>query len=77
MLKMYEIYEEGFQVMEGSARAHYIGSAMGENFLDACQNLIKEIGRGEIKTSRSGRKYAADWGCEWFPTLEEAQRSFG
>ena len=72
-MKLYDIYEEGFVVMEGSATAHYVGSAYGENFLDACKNYIAEHpNSGYIKYG-----YACSWGCRWFPTLEEAQASFG
>lgn len=76
-MKTYEIYEEGFWVMEGHGKAHYLGSAPGETFLDACKNYIKETGRGEIDVDNDGNEYASDWGCRWFPTLERAQRSFG
>ena len=71
------IYEEGFQVMEGIGRAHYIGFGCGETFLDACKDYIAKTGYGEIKTDANGNEYACEWGCRWFPTLEEAQRSFG
>lgn len=77
MLKTYDIYEEGFVVMEGSAKAHYIGSANGEDFLDACKRFIEATGTGYIKKDAQGKEYACDWGCRWFPTLAEAQRSFG
>lgn len=73
----YDIYEEGFCVMEGTGHAHYLGHAKGETFLDACKNYIAETGNGEIRVDNDGNKYACDWGCRWFPTLTEAQRSFG
>ena len=63
--------------MEGSGGARYIGTASGETFLDACKNYIKETGRGEIDVDSDGNEYANDWGCRWYPTLAEAQRSFG
>ena len=76
-MNTYNIYEEGFCVMEGSGDARYIGTASGETFLDACKNYIKETGYGEIDVDSDGNEYAKDWGCRWFPTLAEAQRSFG
>lgn len=76
-MRTYNIYEEGFQVMEGSATAHYLGTARGETFIDACKNFIRETQQGCIKIDNDGNEYASDWGCRWFPTLEEAQRSFG
>lgn len=46
-------------------------------FIEACKNLIEVTGRGEIRRDENGNKYAHDWGCRWFPTLEEAQKSCG
>ena len=74
---LFDIYEEGFRVMEESARAHYKGTGEGETFLDACKDYIARTGYGVIRTDSSGNEYASDWGCRWFPTLEEAQKSFG
>lgn len=76
-MQIFHIYEEGFSVMEGSAGAHYLGTAYGETFIDACKNFIRETQHGCIKVDNDGNEYASDWGCRWFPTLEEAQRSFG
>lgn len=73
----YSIYEEGFVTSGESATAHYLGHAEGYSFIDACKNFIKLVGRGEIIVDRDGNEYASDWGCRWYPTLEEAQRSFG
>lgn len=76
-MKKFEIYEEGFAVMEGSGRAHCIGYGYGDTFLGACKEYIKRTGKGEIRVDEFGREYACDWGCQWFPTLSEASRSFG
>ena len=76
-LKWYDIYEEGFVVMEDHVRAHYLGSAFGNTFIEACKNLIEVTGQGEIRRDENGNEYACDWGCRWFPTLEEAQKSCG
>lgn len=77
----YDIYQEGFCVMEGSAQAHYVGSAYGVDFLDACKKYIAEHpGSGYIrKFNVNGveQECACYWGCRWFPTLAEAQASFG
>lgn len=69
----YDIYEEGFVVMEGRAKAHYLGSTEGNTFLDTCKNYIKETGYGEICADTNGNEYASEWGYRWFPTLAEAQ----
>lgn len=77
-MKRFDIYEEGFCVMEGSASAHYVGEGYGDTFLDACRDYINRTGYGEIRVDEdTGREYACEWGCEWFPTLFEAARSFG
>lgn len=77
-MKRYNIYEEGFCVMEGTAHAHYLGYGYGETFLDACKEYISRTGSGEIRVDEAtGQEYACDWGCEWFPSIEEAARSFG
>lgn len=77
MIKKIEIFEEGFIVPEGKGIAHSIGYGYGETFEDACEEYIKRTGRGEKRINRSGQIYYCDWGCRWFPTLEEAQKSFG
>ena len=76
-MKEWDIYEEGFQVMGGSAKAHYLGKGYGETFLDACKEFISRGNRGEIRICKDGREVPMYWGCAWFPTLEEAQKSFG
>ena len=75
--KEYEIYEEGFIVPEGSDCARFIGIGRGKNFIEACRDFIKRAGFGEIKKDDKGNEYASAWGCRWFPTLREAQESFG
>ena len=76
-MKEWDIYEEGFVVMECSARAHYLGKGYGETFLDACKEYISRGNPGEIRIGTDGKEYPLYWGCQWFPTLEEAQKSFG
>ena len=76
-MKTYKIYEEGYRATGESVGAHYVGEAEGKSFIDACKNYINRYKRGRIDIDSSGNEYAADWGCHWFPTLEEAQKSFG
>lgn len=45
----FEIFEEGFVVMEGEAIAHSIGYGYGNTFQEACEEYIKRTGRGERK----------------------------
>lgn len=74
-MKWYDIYEEGFIVMDGHVRVHYLGGAYGNTFIEACKFLIEKTGQGEIRLDENGNKYACDWGCRWFPTFEEAQKA--
>jgi len=77
IVKRYDIYEEGFVVMEGSGAAHYLGNAEGVDFIDACKNYIAKSRQGEIQKDKNGNLYASEWGCRWYPTLAEAKKSFG
>ena len=76
-MKKFEIYQEGFKVMEGEAKAHSIGFGYGETFEEACEEFHNRTSRGEKRKLKDGSIIYSDWGCKWFPTLEEAQKSFG
>ena len=76
-MRMYRIYEEGFAATGESGGAIYVGTGYGDTFLDACKDFIERTGYGEIRTGRDGTEYACNWGCQWFPSLAEAQQSFG
>lgn len=76
-MRTYRIYEEGYRATGESVGAHYVGEAEGKSFIDACKNYIEKNNYGRINIDSHGNEYAADWGCRWFPTLEEAQKSFG
>lgn len=77
----FTIYQEGFMIqgMDYPAKADYVGSAEGETFIEACKNYIKEHPHcgGEIRKDDNGKEYACNWGCRWFPTYDEASKSFG
>lgn len=75
--KHFQIFEEGYVVNGNSCGAHYIGRADGTDFLDACQNYMDRTGRGRFYKDKDGNRYPGDWGCRWFPTFEEARRSYG
>lgn len=78
-MNKFAIYEEGFMIlgMDSPERAHFLGYARGKTFIDACKQFICDGHPGEICIDRNGIEWAHDWGCRWFPTLEEAQKSFG
>lgn len=76
--KAFDIYEEGFRTNGESAYAHYLGVGYGESFIEACKEFIARTKYGKIYIDdTTGEEYACDWGCRWFPTLEEAQKNFG
>ena len=75
--RFWDIYQEGYIDQGSSGVAYYVGCARGKTFLEACENFIKEKGYGEIKEDLMGKKYASNWCCRWFPTLKEAQESYG
>lgn len=70
--KIWEIYEEGFITNGLSGDSCYIGIGIGDTFLDACKEYINRTHRGEIREKDSGEEYACSWGCEWYPTREQA-----
>lgn len=75
------IFEEGFMIqgMDHPSPSHYIGSAKGKNFIDACKNYIEAHPNcgGEIRKDSAGNEYAYNWGCRWFSSSGEASKSFG
>lgn len=73
----WEIYEEGFVATGCDEKAHYLGTGFGKTFLDACKEYIQRTGHGEIRMGNDGKEYPCDWGCRWYPTLSEAQKSYG
>ncbi len=79
MNEIFYIYEEGFMAsgMDAPVKAHFVGVARGNDFIDACKNYISDGHHGTIGRDFNGNEYAHDWGCRWFPTLEDAQKSFG
>jgi len=76
-MKEWDIYEEGYFITGNQCGARFIGVGYGNTFLSACKEFIKRTGRGYIEKDDTGKYFAAEWGCRWYPTLEEAQRSFG
>lgn len=76
---IYDIYEEGYAATGESRGAIYLGQGEGETFDDACKDYIERTGYGEYGIIPGYRDLvgASNWGCRWFPSLEEAQKSFG
>ena len=80
MAEIFDIYEEGYAATGESRGAIYLGKGEGKTFLDACKDYIKKTGYGEIYSGsrfKDGKDRAGNWGCYWYPTLEQAQKNFG
>lgn len=74
MMKSYEIWSEGFHVMEGRSPAHFHGIAEGHDFKEACKNFA-------ILDSEFARYFDEErmthWGCRLFDNETEARQAFG
>lgn len=75
----WSIYTEGYATNGERAGAQLEGVGTGETFGEAVADYVSKI------TDPTARAYWtrisdgtwAHWGCRAFPTLEEAQRTFG
>jgi hypothetical protein len=74
MTKVYEIWREGFHVMEGHSHAVLCGTAKGSSFKDACYAFSKK--NSEFKTYFDAQKMTW-WGCRLFDNETDARKSFG
>lgn len=73
-MNTYDIWEEGFCVMEGSATAHLIATGVpGENFLDACKKHLKNDSLFRVDNNGTPSR----WGCRLFDNEIDARKSFG
>lgn len=73
--KPYDIWCEGFRATGQSRKAWFVGSVVGVDFKDACRNYSKAHPEANIK--EWGTNAIGIWGCQFFPTEEEARKSFG
>ena len=73
-MKEYQIWSEGFRVMEGSSGAILHGHAKGVDLNDACKNLAK-------KDKEFAKNFSADrmawWGCKIYDNETDARKTFG
>lgn len=73
-MNTYDIWEEGFLVMEGSATANLVAKNVpGENFLDACKKYFKKDSLFRINSDGVPSR----WGCRLFDNETDARKSFG
>lgn len=70
---MYEIWSEGFRVMEASATASLEGKIDAEDFTDACIKLLGD----RLDKEADGSHKLSVWGCRLFDNEHAARASFG
>lgn len=70
----YEIWSEGFHVMEGQSGAMFHGHAEGKNFQDAVENFAKKNPEFNSSYDRQRMTY---WGCQLYSNESDARQSFG
>jgi hypothetical protein len=69
----YQVWMEGFVVMEGHATAEYLGEYEADSFLEACKKAADNhpgYGGYNQKTNRI-------WGCQLFDNEIDARKGFG
>ena len=73
-LKQYDIWSEGFRTNGEASGAFFIGTSLGSNFKEACDNLA-------IKDANFKRYYSSNdltyWGCKLFDNEVDARANFG
>ena len=73
-LKQYNIWSEGFRTNGEASGAFFIGTNLGSNFKEACDNLA-------IRDTNFKRYYDDNkltyWGCKLFDNESDARVNFG
>lgn len=73
-MNTYEIWSEGFVVMEGYGKAHLHGYTKGNTFKEACINYAKTDKEFEFYFDSERMTY---WGCKLFDNEADARVNFG
>ena len=71
---IYNIWSEGFIVMEARDGASCMGKSKGRNFREACKNFMKHH---DPKNEYYDSKNNTYWGCKLFDNETDARASFG
>lgn len=73
-LKQYNIWSEGFRTNGEASGAFFIGTSLGSNFKEACDNFA-------IKDANFKKYYSSNdltyWGCKLFDNETDARVNFG
>jgi hypothetical protein len=72
-MKQYEIWSEGYAATGQRSGAVHMGTANGNTFRDACDNLFNNLqDRGYYNSDRGSY-----WACKLFDNEADARNSFG
>lgn len=73
-LKQYDIWSEGFRTNGEASGAFFIGTSLGSNFKEACDNLAIKDANFKRYYNNSDLTY---WGCKLFDNEADARVNFG
>jgi len=76
MSNKYEIWSEGFSVIEEHASARFEGVFEGETFMDAYLDMVKQQ-YGANPPDYVKLNEPVIWGCRCFDNEIDARKSFG
>lgn len=69
----YQVWMEGFRVMEGSATAEFLGEYEADTFKEACKKAVRDKGYEKAYDA----DYNTVWGCFLYDNETDARRFFG
>jgi len=70
----FSIWQEGYSATGNIATAHKVGQCQGETFEEAA----REFGDQKYPDDPYwNREEISVWRCQWYPTEEQARKSFG
>lgn len=67
---VWEVWAEGYRVMEGTVGAMLVGECRAETFREACDEVMRD-------SDTYNREKLTLWGCRLFSFESEARLSFG
>lgn len=77
MLKLFEIWIEGYVVPECHAKAEMLGTQEAETFIQACDLFVENHPKykGSYRKGKDGNPIY--WGCRLFDNEIDARKAFG
>ena len=74
-MKSFDVWMEGYRVMEGSGTAKFYGTYAAESFPEACKQAMidhKMYGDGFYNSEEN-----TYWGCNFYDNERDARKYFG